>query len=121
MRGPGRADRVRKPLVAMALVAVAFSTSAACGGGGKASVSSDQVQRDAKVVFRADLRSGSTGKTAAKIVQRFTRVDGVWGTRGDDGKHVWIYGNTDVTPEQANAIQARLEDVTSVESVTQLR
>jgi len=84
-------------------------------------VSSDQVQRDAKVVFRADLRSGSTGKTAAKIVQRFTRVDGVWGTRGDDGKHVWIYGNTDVTPEQANAIQAQLEDVTSVESVTQLR
>lgn len=105
----------------MALVAVAFSTSAACGGGGEASVSSDQVQRDAKVVFRADLRSGSTGETAAKIVQRFTRVEGVWGTRGDDGKHVWIYGTTDVTPKRARSIQRQLEDVSSVESVTQVR
>jgi hypothetical protein len=112
---------MRKPLLAMALVAAALSTSAACGGGGKASVSSDQVQRDAKVVLRADLKSGSTGEIAAKIVKRFTHVEGVWGTRGDDGKHVWIYGTTDVTPEQAKSIQRQLEDVSSVESVTQVR
>jgi hypothetical protein len=119
MRRPGLAERMRKPLLAMALVAVALSTAAACGG--EASVSSDEMQRDAKVVLRADLKSGSTGETAAKIVRRFTHVQGVWGTRGDDGKHVWIYGTTDVTSEQAKSIHRQLEDVSSVESVTQLR
>lgn len=110
---------MRKPLVAMTLVAVALSTGTACGGA--SSVSSDEIQRDAKVVIRADLKSGSTGATAAKIVRRFTRVEGVWGTRGDDGKHVWIYGTTDVTPEQTRSIQRELEGVSAVESVTQLR
>jgi hypothetical protein len=110
---------MRKPLVAMAMVAVLLSTGAGCGG--ESSVSSDEIQRDAKVVLRADLKSGSTGETAAKIVRRFTRVEGVWGTRGDDGKHVWIYGTTDVTPERARSIQRQLESVSAVESVTQLR
>jgi acetylornithine deacetylase/succinyl-diaminopimelate desuccinylase-like protein len=110
---------MRNCLLAVALVAVVLSISAACSG--EASVSSDEVQRDAKVVLRADLKSGSTGETAAKIVQRVTRVEGVWGTRGDGGKHVWVYGTTDVTPEQARSIQRQLEDVSSVVSVTQVR
>jgi hypothetical protein len=110
---------MRKPLVATVLVAVVLSAAAACGGA--ASVSSDEIQRDAKVVLRADLKAGSTGETAAKIARRFTRVEGVWGTHGDDGRHVWVYGTTDVTPKQAKSIQRQLEGVSTVESVTQLR
>jgi hypothetical protein len=103
----------------MALVAVTLSAGAACSGA--SSVSSVEIQRDAKVVLRADLRSGTTGETAAKIVRRFMRVEGVWGTRGDRGKHVWVYGTTDVTPEQVKSLQRQLEGVATVESVTQLR
>jgi hypothetical protein len=120
MRRSRQAERMRN-LLAMALVGVALATGSACGGGEASSVSSDEIQRDAKVVLRADLKSGTTGETAAKIVRRFISVEGVWGTRGDDGKHVWIYGTTDVTSEQAKSIHRQLEDVSSVESVTQLR
>ena len=103
----------------MVLFAVVLSAGAACGGAG--SVSSDEVQRDAKVVLRADLKAGSTGETAEEIVRRFARVEGVWGTHGDAGRHVWVYGTTDVAPEQAQAIQRQLEGVSTVESVTQVR
>lgn len=93
---------------------------AVTGCGGEASLSSDQVRRDAKVVFRADLEPGSTGKTAARIVQRF-RLDGVSGARGDSGSHVWVYSTGDVTSEQVAKIRERLESLPAVESVTRLR
>ena len=113
------ARRVDKRLLTMALVAVLYSTGSACGG--EASLSSDEIQRDAGVVLRADLKPGSTGETAARIVRAFARVEGVWGTRGDNGKHVWIYGTPDVTSGQVRSIQRKIEDAPSVTSVTQVR
>ena len=115
----GQTERPRKRLLARTLVAVVLSTGSACGG--EASLSSDEMQRDAKVILRGDLRPGSTGETAARIVRGFGGMEGVWGTRGDAGKHVWVYGTTDVTPEQVISIRRHLQNVSSVESVTQVR
>jgi hypothetical protein len=116
-----RQMRPRQRLFAAALAAVVLWTGAACGQADEGSVSSDEFERDAKVIFRADLGPGSTGETAAKIVRRFARVDGVWGTRGDDGKHVWIYGMADATLEQIGEIEQRLNAVSAVASVRRLR
>ena len=109
----------RKRATAAVLLAAALSTSTACGGA--SSSSSDQIARDAKVVMRADLKPGRTGATAARISQQFIRLDGVWGTHGDSGRHVWVYITTDATPGQVSAIRQRLEQLPSVLSVTQLR
>lgn len=103
---------------ATALVAVVLWTGAACGEGDEGAVSSDQIQRD---VFRADLKSGSTGEAAARIVRQFAGMEGVRGTRGDDGNHVWISGTTDATPEQVDAIEQQVNDLSAVASVPQLR
>ena len=121
MHPSNRMGRTRQRYLAMPLIVLALWTGAGCGEGDKGSVSSDQLERDAKVVFRADLKPGSTGETAANIVRRFADVEGVWGTRGDDGKHVWIYGVTDATPEQIDAMEQRLRRVPSVTAVRQLR
>ena len=109
----------RKRATAAVLLAAALSTATACGGA--SSSSSDQIARDAKVVMRADLKPGSTGATAAMISQQLIRLDGVWGTHGDSGGHVWIYITTDATPGQVSAIHRRLGQLRSVLSVTQLR
>ncbi len=92
---------------------------AGCGGDGKGSVSSNQVQRDAEVVLRADLRPGSTEETAARIVRRLVDFDGVAGTRGDSGEHVWIYSTTDVTAAQITTIRKGPNGISSVSSVRQ--
>lgn len=106
---------------ATALVAVVLWTGAACGEGDEGAVSPDQIQRDAKVIFRADLKPGSTGEAAARIVRQFAGMEGVRGTRGDDGNHVWISGTTDATPEQVDAIEQQVNDLSAVASVPQLR
>ena len=114
-----RQTPLRKHATAAVLFAAAMSTATACGGA--SSSSSDQIPREAKVVFRADLKPGGTGAAAARISQQFIRLDGVWGTHGDSGRHVWIYSTTDATPGQVSAIRGRLGQLTSVLSVTQLR
>lgn len=73
--------RARQRLSATALVAVVLWTGAACGEGDEGAVSPDQIQRDAKVIFRADLKPGSTGEAAARIVRQFAGMEGVRGTR----------------------------------------
>ena len=109
----------RKCATAAVLLAATLSTATACGGA--SSSSSDQIARDAKAVMRADLKPGGTGATAARISQELIRLDGVWGTHGDSGHHVWVYSTTDATPGQVLAIRRRLGQLTSVLSVTQLR
>jgi hypothetical protein len=93
-----------------------------CGGvSSAASASSGQVQHDARVVFRADLRPGSTGQAAALIAQRFILISGVSGTRGDGGRHVWIYTTPDVTSAEVAAIRQDLSRDPSVASVERTR
>lgn len=104
------------PVLAIALVVAA----AGCGRGA-ASVSSDQVRREAEVVWRAELRPGSTGATAARIVQSLIDVDGVWSTHGDDGQHVWVYSLADVSPRQMGKIRQRVERVPAVVAVARVR
>lgn len=82
----------RRALLSTGLLLVAAAL-AACGADA-VSVSTDQIKQDAKVVLRADLRPGSTGVTASRIVRQFIDVDGVWGTHGDDGRHVWVMASS---------------------------
>ena len=116
----------RRPLhrfLAVVIVGAALLAAGGCGGASSASSSgsSGQIQQQAKVVFRADLKPGSTGQTAARIAQRFIRVSGVRATRGDSGQHVWIYTARDVTPAEVQAIRRDLSRDPLVASVERTR
>src|SRR3954452_5631151 len=72
----------------IAVVATMLIVASGCGGG-SGSTSSGDAERDARVVLQADLKAGSTGKTAARLTHKFIGLEGVAGTRGDGGQHVW--------------------------------
>ena len=103
-----------------AAVAILLLATSGCGGG-SGSTSSDEVERDARVVLRADLHPGSTGKTAARLAQEFIDLDGVAGTRGDAGQHVWIYSTPDATSEEVSAALAAMKAEPSVARVEKVR
>src|SRR5262245_24354603 len=111
--GQGFKGNPRRVPRVVVLVSALMVAAAGCGGGA-ASVSSDQIRREAQVVWRAELQPGSTGQTAARIVQTLIDVDGVWGTHGDDGQHVWVYSLAHVSPRQMGQIRQRVERVPAV-------
>jgi hypothetical protein len=102
----------------------AFGILLACNGcasGGSAGTSSTDAARDGKAVLRADLTQGATGQTAADLSARFIQVPGVWGARGDDGTHVWVYTDKDGTESQIAAVRDQLERDPAVASVERER
>jgi hypothetical protein len=107
-------------LPSIVVVAAALVAAAGCDGGA-ASVSTDQIHREAQVVWRAELQPGSTGQMAARIVRTLIRVDGVWGTHGDDGRHVWVYSLAHVSPQQVGQIRQRVATVPAVVAVERVR
>ncbi len=102
-----------------ALAALLLATSG-CGGS-SSSTSSGDVERDARVVLQADLQPGSTGRTAARLAQKFIDLQGVAGTRGDGGQHVWIYSTPDATSADVNAALSAMHAEPSVGSVERVR
>jgi hypothetical protein len=90
-------------------------------GGGSASISSEDVEHNARVVLRADLQPGSTGETAAEMVHRYFGLDGVAGTHGDAGQHVWVYSTPDATAAEVSAAMSALRADPSVLRVKRLR
>lgn len=85
------------------------------------SISSVQATADAKVVWRADLTPGSDGRTAARLGRSLIRVDGVAATRGDSGKHLWVYSSSTPTTAQITSISRRLWAAAQVASVRRER
>lgn len=103
-------------------VAVAALLLAASGcGGGSASTSSGDVERDARVVLQADLRPQATGATAARLAQKFIDLKGVAGTRGDAGQHVWVYSTPDATASEVSAALAAIRAEPSVARVEKVQ
>lgn len=113
---PLRCARVRSTVAVAGLLLLVSG----CGGG-SASTSSDDVERDARVVLRADLQPESTGKTAARLVQKYIDLEGVAGTRGDDGQHVWVYSTPDATAAEVAAALSALRMDPSVVRVQKVR
>jgi len=113
LQGSGRTRKV-------AAVATLLLAMSGCGGG-SASTSSGDVERDARVVLQADLRPGSTGKTAARLAQKFIDLEGVAGTRGDAGQHVWIYSTPDATAAEVSAALSALHADPSIGRVEKVR
>jgi hypothetical protein len=72
-------------------------------------------------VLQGDLRRGSTGKTAARLAQRFIDLKGVASTNGDTGQHVWIYSTPDATTAEIRAAMSALRAEPSVVRVEKLR
>ena len=62
-----------------------------------------------------------TGKTAARLAQKFIDLEGVAGTRGDSGQHVWIYSTPDATAAQLSAALAAMHAESSVVRVEKVR
>jgi hypothetical protein len=103
------------------IVAVAALVLAVSGcGGGSGSMSSGDAQQNARVVLQADLRPGATGKTAARLAQKFIELDGVAGTRGDAGQHVWIYSTPDASHSDVSAARAAMHAEPSVVRVVRV-
>jgi hypothetical protein len=90
-------------------------------GGGSASTSTGDAQRDARVILQVDLRPGSTGKPAARLAARFIDLEGVAGTRGDAGQHVWIYSTPDATDPDISAALAAVHAVPAVDRIEKVR
>lgn len=90
-------------------------------GGGSASISSGDIKQDARVVLRTDLQRGSTGETAAQLVHRYFGLDGVAGTHGDAGRHVWVYSTPDATAAEVSAAMSALRADPSVVRVERVR
>ncbi len=111
--GSGRASKA----VAVAALVLAVS---GCGGS-SASTSSGNAERDARVVLQADLRPGATGKTAARLAQKFINLEGVAATHGDTGQHVWVYSTPDATASQVSAALAAMHAEPSVARVEKVR
>lgn len=101
----------------VALLLAAFA--AGCGDEGE--TSSDDIKRDASFVLRADLKPGTSGSQAFELVESWADLDGVGGTHGDAGKHVWIYGAADATVIEMNEVLATVESNKRVSTTRQLR
>ena len=94
---------------------------AAAGCGDEGGVSSTDTKRDASFVLRADLKPGMNGGGAGKLVRSWIDLAGVARTRGDAGKHVWIYGQADATVREMNAVRSTVEADKHVAEVIQVR
>jgi hypothetical protein len=118
-------DRIssERPRAAGLLLPVLLAIVAAVSGcgGGSASTSSGDAQKSARVVLQADLQPGSTGGTAARLAQRFIELEGVAGTRGDAGQHVWIYSTPDATAEEVTAMMTALRASRAVAHIERVR
>jgi hypothetical protein len=90
-------------------------------GGGSASTSSGDAERDARVVLEADLRPQATGMTAARLAQKFVDLHGVAGTRGDSGQHVWVYSTPDASKADVAAAVVAMWSEASVVRVERVR
>lgn len=113
MVGSGLATKI-------AVVAILLLAPSGCGCG-SASTSSVDAERDARVVLQADLKPGSTGKTAARLTQKFIDLEGVAGTRGDGGQHVCIYSTPDATAEEVSGALSAMPAEPSVARVERVR
>jgi hypothetical protein len=101
-------------------VAALMLSASGCGGG-SASTSSGDVERDARVVLQADLRPDATGMTAARFARKFTDLEGVAGTRSDAGQHVWVYSTPDATDSEVTSARAAMRAESSVARTEQVR
>ena len=114
------AERPRATGLLLALVLAIVPAVSGCGES-SASTSSGDVQTNARVVLQADLEPGSTGGTAARLAQRFIDLEGVAGTRGDAGQHVWIYSTHDATAEEVTAMMTAIRASRAVAHVERVR
>jgi hypothetical protein len=89
--------------------------------GGSDSISSGDIERDARVVLRAGLQPGSTGETAAQLVHKYFDLEGVAGTHGDAGRHVWVYTTPDATSAEISAVLSAIRTEPSVVRVEKER
>jgi hypothetical protein len=112
-------------LVGAALMLVGIGLGAAVwidsSEGGDAGLSSDDVRRDASFVLRADLKPGNDGEAAARLTRAWIDLDGVRGTHGDAGKHVWVYGSPHATVTEMDAALEAMESNAQVTSVVRER
>ena len=115
----------RKALLGLALMVVGIGLGASVwidnSGGDAGGLSSTDVRRDASFVLRADLKQGSDGEAAARLTRAWIDHDGVSGTHGDAGKHVWVYGSPDATVTQMDAMFEAMESDGKVSSVVRVR
>ena len=105
-------------VVALVLGAAAWvdSSDGSVDGG-----SSDDVVRDASFVLRADLKLGNDGQAAARLTRAWIDLDGVSGTHGDAGKHVWVYGSPGAKVTQMDAVLKAMQSDAKVTSVVRER
>lgn len=115
----------RRTLLGAALMLVGIGIGASVwiddSGGGAGGASSEDVRRDASFVLRADLKPGNDGEAAARLTRAWIDHDGVSGTHGDAGKHVWVYGSPDATVTQMDAMFEAMESDSTVTSVVRER
>ena len=55
------------------------------------------------------------------MVHRYFGLDGVAGTRGDAGRHVWVYSTPDATAAEVSAAMTALRADPSVVRVVKVR
>jgi hypothetical protein len=76
-----------------------------------------EVERDADVVVRAELRPGSSGEDAAELGEKYITFAGVAGTRGDRGDTLTLFLSPQATEDEAEAVSQALSRESRVEQV----
>ncbi len=86
-------------------------------GCGSDQVSASDIQRDAKIVVRAELRPGSSGEDAADLGQKYIKFASVVGTSGDGGDTVTLFLSPQATDDEAEAVRQAISRESGVEQV----
>jgi len=86
-------------------------------GCGADEISPSEIERDAKVVLRAELRPGSSGEDGADLTQKYIKFTGVSGTRADAGATLTLFLSPDATEDEAEAVKQALSRDSRVEQV----
>ncbi len=85
-----------------------------CGSDQRSSI---DIERDAKIVVRAELRPGSSGEDAADLGKKYIEFASVAGTRGDGGNTVTLFLSPQATDDEAEAVSQALSRESRVEQV----
>ncbi len=86
-------------------------------GCGSDLLTSQEAERDAKIVLRAELRPGASGEDAADLTEKYIKFSGVAETHGGGGDTLTVFFSPEATEDEADAVRQALSRESRVEQV----
>jgi hypothetical protein len=87
-------------------------------GCGVEQTSLSQIQRDARVVLRAELSPDSSGDDGADLTHEYSKFDGISGARADGGDTLAVFLSPEASEDELDAVKQALSRDSRVERVS---